>query len=272
MGVNCCSNAKESPDITITKPEKNMTSTSQNPIIKNEKKFQDVITVENKSDNINQKELTQQIEDNNKLILEQKQNNPLSITEKEINPDLNNINNNIMQNKALNIEELSKQQIVNIPKEQTIQNIQIDKNIQNIPKEQKVPNTQNILNQNVYMSQVQNKNLNQNIPNINDIQNNGNNNVNININEIVNNQNNQQINNETDKYIDELLKKSFTSPNVYTNSDINLDVFFNQNDNTKIDDALIDKLFESAGKPLIESPSKTNNILNLQNPVIPYGI
>ena len=263
MGVNCCSNAKESPDITITKPEKNMTSTSQNPIIKNEKKYQDVITVENKSDNINQKELTQQIEDNNKLILEQKQNNPLSITEKEINgnlkpefkdknkdinyqpqtqqqeinPDLNIINNNIIQNKALDIDELSKQQIVNIqnipnqniqniPKEQTIQNIQIDKNIQNIPKEQKVPNTQNILNQNIYMSQVQNKNLNQNIPNINDIQNNGNNNVNININEIVNNQNNQQINNETDKYIDELLKKSFTSPSVSTNSGINLDVFF----------------------------------------------
>ena len=114
---------------------------------------------------------------------------------------------------------------------------------------------------------------------------NGNNNVNININEIVNNQNNQQINNETDKYIDELLKKSFTSPSVSTNSGINLDVFFGQNDNTKIDDALIDKLFESAGKPLIESQSKTNNNLNPQNhlhipkttnpnqikEVIPYG-
>ena len=38
-----------------------------------------------------------------------------------------------------------------------------------------------------------------------------------------------------------------------TNTNTNLDVFFYQNDNVKIDDALIDQLFESTRKPIIQS-------------------
>ena len=38
MGINCCSHSNEAPEITITKPEKNMTSTSQNPIAQNQNK------------------------------------------------------------------------------------------------------------------------------------------------------------------------------------------------------------------------------------------
>jgi len=150
MGVNCCSNAKEAQDITITKPEKNMTSTSQNPLINNEKKIEN---------NINQIISTNQ---NNNMINNlnipteqnriQNQNNPFPLTEKEIDDILkgidnnNNINlnyqpqpqpqqqvinnnitpleqkinqNNLVRNNALNYEELLKQQ------NQKIQNTQV---------------------------------------------------------------------------------------------------------------------------------------------------
>lgn len=42
-----------------------------------------------------------------------------------------------------------------------------------------------------------------------------------------------------------------------TNTNTNLDVFFYQNDNVKIGDALIDQLFESARKPIIQSQPQT---------------
>lgn len=41
---------------------------------------------------------------------------------------------------------------------------------------------------------------------------------------------------------------------------MNLDVFFTQGDDIKIDDALIDKLFESAGKPAVQSQVQKQNI------------
>ena len=302
MGVNCCSHAKESPDITITKPEKNMISASQNTIIKNENKNE--IPVEYSSIN-QQKELNKQFDVNNINIYEQNQNFALPLTEKEIDDilnnelkdieyqpqqqniitNINNINNinpieqkmnqnqnNLIKNNALDIDELLKQQEKNNQKVSSVQNI---------PNNQKIINDKNIQLNNKNNQQipgvVQNQNLNQNKiikinqNNMQNIQNKNmedydkyfssqKNNQNNNINEIINEQNNQQINNNTDKYIDELLKKSFSKPSVHTNSNINLDVFFNQNENVKIDDALIDQLFESAGKPIIQqSQQQINN-------------
>ena len=301
MGVNCCSHAKESPDITITKPEKNMISASQNTIIKNENKNE--IPVEYSSIN-QQKELNKQFDVNNINIYEQNQNFALPLTEKEIDDilnnelkdieyqpqqqniitNINNINNinpieqkmnqnqnNLIKNNALDIDELLKQQEKNNQKVSSVQNI---------PNNQKIINDKNIQLNNKNNQQipgvVQNQNLNQNKiikinqNNMQNIQNKNmedydkyfssqKNNQNNNINEIINEQNNQQINNNTDKYIDELLKKSFSKPSVHTNSNINLDVFFNQNENVKIDDALIDQLFESAGKPIIQQPQQQIN-------------
>ena len=96
MGVNCCSNAKEAQDITITKPEKNMTSTSQNPLINTEKKL------ENNINQIISANQNSNITNNLNIPYEQNQNNPFPLTEKEIDEILkgidNNNNNNINYN------------------------------------------------------------------------------------------------------------------------------------------------------------------------------
>ena len=157
----------------------------------------------------------------------------------------------------------------NIPN-QNIQNIQYVQNIHSIPKQE----------QNTYIQTPQNVNknikINPNIPN--------NQNVipqqKIQIEDDIekyfssqpNNQNqyetsNQPINN--DKYIEELLKGTSSGQTVQTNNDINLDVFFNQDKDVKIDDALINQLFESAGKPVIQSQPQINQINqnNIQDPL-----
>ena len=91
MGINCCSNPKEQTDITITKPERNMTSTSQNPIVKNQKP-------ENKEDQI--EELKQSAEystvksqPNILNNLENNENNIPALSQKEIDDIMNQIEN-----------------------------------------------------------------------------------------------------------------------------------------------------------------------------------
>jgi len=157
------------------------------------------------------------------------------------------------------------QNVQNIP----LQNqIQIQNQNRILPMEQKIPNTQIIQNtQNIvnnsnpqpktkiedeiekYFSSQQNQVIN-NTPNLN-------------IEELLNSQNNQnQTQNipNNNKYIDDLLKNTSSNQTVPTNNDVNFDVFFNQGGDIKIDDALIDKLFESAGKPAIQPQVQKQNI------------
>ena len=136
--------------------------------------------------------------------------------------------------------------------------------------EQKIPNTQNITNNlnpqpktkiedeiEKYFSSQQNQVIN-NSPNLN-------------IEELLKNQNNQnQTENITNnnKYIDDLLKNTTSNQPVSNNNDINFDVFFNQGGDIKIDDALIDKLFESAGKSAMQSQTQKQNVnVNNQDPL-----
>ena len=267
MGVNCCSHAKESPDITITKPEKNMTSTSQNPIVKANKKVQNSFNQNNNINNIittevintnNQKGLNQPLDVNNNNAYTSSQNSIFPLTEKEIDDLLNNIGNNNDNN---NYQTNSQQQvinnnIINNNIQQKGENIQENKNnlVQNNQpdiEELKLPTNPQSQNLNLVNNLAQNEIIKTNQNNFQE-------------NNYINN-NNININNNNDKYIDELLKNPSSGQNIHTNSNINLDVFFDQNDNIKIDDALIDKLFESAGKPIFQSTPPSNNSNNINN-------
>ena len=183
-----------------------------------------------------------------------------SQTQKIITHNIQTIQNNPNQSPNIYI-----QNVQNIP----LQNqIQIQNQNKVIPMEQKIPNTQIIQNtQNVannsnpqpktkiedeiekYFSSQQNQVIN-NTPNLN-------------IEELLNTQNNQnqtQNISNNNKYIDDLLKNTSSNQTVPTNNDVNFDVFFNQGGDIKIDDALIDKLFESAGKPAIQPQVQKQNI------------
>ena len=227
------------------------------------------------------------------------QNVPKENTNNNINNNINIQNNILQQNQNAHIQ--SNQNIIpniqnqtqkiitqniqttqNIPNQnqniyiQNVQNIPVQNQIQIqsqnrvIPMEQKIPNTQNITNNlnpqpktkieveiEKYFSSQQNQVIN-NSPNLN-------------IEELLKNQNNQnQTENITNnnKYIDDLLKNTTSNQPVSNNNDINFDVFFNQGGDIKIDDALIDKLFESAGKSAMQSQTQKQNVnVNNQDPL-----
>ena len=167
-----------------------------------------------------------------------------------------------------NVSNVNIQNFQNIPVQNQNKEVYIE---QNIPNTQIIQNTQNITNDlnpltktkieeeiEKYFSSQQNHVIND-TPNLN-------------IEEILNNQNNKNQNeNITDnnKYIEDLLKNNSSNQNVSSNNNINFDALFTQGEDIKIDDALIDKLFESAGKPVAQSQVQKQNI-NVNNQVPLY--
>ena len=167
-----------------------------------------------------------------------------------------------------NVSNVNTQNFQNIPVQNQNKEVYIE---QNIPNTQIIQNTQNITNDlnpltktkieeeiEKYFSSQQNQVINV-TPNLN-------------IEEILNNQNNKNQNeNITDnnKYIEDLLKNNSSNQNVSSNNNINFDALFTQGEDIKIDDALIDKLFESAGKPVAQSQVQKQNI-NVNNQVPLY--
>ena len=167
-----------------------------------------------------------------------------------------------------NVSNVNIQNFQNIPVQNQNKEVYIE---QNIPNTQIIQNTQNITNDlnpltktkieeeiEKYFSSQQNQVIND-TPNLN-------------IEEILNNQNNKNQNeNITDnnKYIEDLLKNNSSNQNVSSNNNINFDALFTQGEDIKIDDTLIDKLFESAGKPVAQSQVQKQNI-NVNNQVPLY--
>ena len=161
-----------------------------------------------------------------------------------------------------NIQNIPKTQILNqnkgnINNYQKISNTQIIQHNQNINNDLLNPQTKTKIEDEIekYFSSQQNQVIN--------------NAQNLNIEELLNNQNNQNTNqnktekiNDNNQYIEDILKNTSLNQNVNNNinTNMNLDVFFTQGDDIKIDDALIDKLFESAGKPAVQSQVQKQNI------------
>jgi hypothetical protein len=270
------------------------------PVQNNEINIEELLKLQNQSQPIQNNEIN--IEE---LLKQQNQNQPVQNIQNQ-NQNVYLQNNQIAQNTQNNQPEIqttiqniqkipNQNQNVYIQNNQIVQSIEkkqpkiqkINQNIKNIPN-QNIENIQYVQNihsipkqeQNTYIQTPQNVNknikINPNIPN--------NQNVipqqKIQIEDDIekyfssqpNNQNqyetsNQPINN--DKYIEELLKGTSSGQTVQTNNDINLDVFFNQDKDVKIDDALINQLFESAGKPVIQSQPQINQINqnNIQDPL-----
>lgn len=189
-----------------------------------------------------------------------------SQTQKIIAQNIQKTQNITRQNP--NVSNVNIQNFQNIPVQNQNKEVYIE---QNIPNTQIIQNTQNITNDlnpltktkieeeiEKYFSSQQNQVIND-TPNLN-------------IEEILNNQNNKNQNeNITDnnKYIEDLLKNNSSNQNVSSNNNINFDALFTQGEDIKIDDALIDKLFESAGKPVAQSQVQKQNI-NVNNQVPLY--
>ena len=332
MGINCCSHSSEPPEITIIKPEKNMTSTNQNPIIDNQKNDlnnnnnidNQIVIVEKTKDGTSadftnakfQKEFenafTQPFDANTLYTSGNNTNDPLAFSKNEIDAVFNkgfqtvrksfliteNNNNNINNNAPLNLNENINVNDINI-NNQIIDNNNNTNNI-NIDEILKQGNQQNEQNQQQYEQYEQYFLNNQNIQNIQNEQNNENMNIQINKNEnqiekitdniqtnqdIPNIQNNakittvqkttekvenvinqpnqlNQVNNDFD--VDALIRNS--EQNIHTNADMNLDIFFSQN-NEQINDDLINKLFESAGKPMVQNSNNNQNPLFLSQQI-----
>ena len=201
MGINCCSNAKEPTDITITKPEKNMTSTSQNPIYQNNQ-----IKVQNITEQI--QDLKQSTENSNSNIVipnemntlnsnsETNQNILTPLTQKEIDDILNKVNYDNqpqeqqkeiinLENNNLNINNINNNVTPNESKIQPNEKTITENNNLDIEQIQKLRtlNEINTNEQNIHKQEQKeiiqpNLNLNQNVPKEN-TNNNINNNINI---------------------------------------------------------------------------------------------
>ena len=194
----------------------------------------------------------------NQNIIPNIQNQTQKIITQNIQTTQNMPNQNVYIQNVQNIPVQNQIQTQNqnrvIPMEQKIPSTQIIQNIQNITNDFN-PQTKTKIEDEIekYFSSQQNQVIN--------------NTQNLNIEELLNNQNNQnqkEIITDNNKYIDDLLKNTTSNQNVTNNNDVNFDVFFNQGGDIKIDDALIDKLFESAGKPVIQSQVQKQNI-NVSN-------
>ena len=175
------------------------------------------------------------------------------------NPNLPNVSNVYIQNfQNIPVQNQNKEVYI----EQNIPNTQIIQNTQNITNDLN-PQTKTKIEEEIekYFSSQQNQVIN-NTPNLN-------------IEEMLNNQNNQNNQNQNEnitdnnKYIEDLLKNNSSNQNVSSNNNINFDALFTQGEDIKIDDALIDKLFESAGKPVSQSQVQKQNI-NINNQVPLY--
>ena len=271
MGVSCCSHAKEPSEITILKPEKNIISsnniqTNQNNIINNVNNNPQIVDLEQKSRNQNQNITNNTLNQPNDLNSYQNSSSS-PLTKKEIDELLNQAfqNNNNYQdinntNPNNNINNVTPQ-YENVDLNKYFQNQ--NQNEQNVPLEQEL--------EKYITSQPDNKNqINQE------------NDADLNIEEILKKQSNQT---NTDFDIEEIIKNTEFNINKQSKNNVddninnlNLDVFFNQTGNAKIDDELINKLFESAEKrsdnnPLylsqqIQSTQLKNNLqsnLNVNN-------
>ena len=248
------------------------------------KQEQNIVQQHNLNQNVPKKNINNI--DNNKI------NNTINTIPKQ-NPNANantyiqlnpNINQNA-QNQNKKIITQTVQTTQNIPTQnpnlyiQNIQNIPntqiLNQNKGNINNYQKISNTQIIqhnqnINNDVLNPQTKTK-IEEEIEKYFSSQQNQviNNAQNLNIEELLNNQNNQNTNqnktekiNDNNQYIEDILKNTSLNQNVNNNinTNMNLDVFFTQGDDIKIDDALIDKLFESAGKPAVQSQVQKQNI------------
>ena len=248
------------------------------------KQEQNIVQQHNLNQNVPKKNINNI--DNNKI------NNTINTIPKQ-NPNANantyiqlnpNINQNA-QNQNKKIITQTVQTTQNIPTQnpnlyiQNIQNIPntqiLNQNKGNINNYQKISNTQIIqhnqnINNDVLNPQTKTK-IEEEIEKYFSSQQNQviNNAQNLNIEELLNNQNNQNTNqnktekiNDSNQYIEDILKNTSLNQNVNNNinTNMNLDVFFTQGDDIKIDDALIDKLFESAGKPAVQSQVQKQNI------------
>ena len=271
MGVSCCSHAKERSEITILKPEKNIipsnnVQTNQNNIINNVNNNPQIVDLEQKSRNQNQNITNNTLNQPNDLNSYQNSSSS-PLTKKEIDELLNQAfqNNNNYQdinntNPNNNINNVTPQ-YENVDLNKYFQNQ--NQNEQNVPLEQEL--------EKYITSQPDNKNqINQE------------NNADLNLEEILKKQSNQT---NTDFDIEEIIKNTESNINKQSKNNVddninnlNLDVFFNQTGNAKIDDELINKLFESAEKrsdnnPLylsqqIQSTQLKNNLqsnLNVNN-------
>ena len=194
--------------------------------------------------------INQNAQNQNKKIITQTVQTTQNIPTQNPNLYIQNIQN-IPNTQILN------QNIGNINNYQKISNTQIIQHNQNINNDLLNPQTKTKIEDEIekYFSSQQNQVIN--------------NAQNLNIEELLNNQNNQNTNqNKTEKmsdnnqYIEDILKNTSLNQNVNNNinTNMNLDVFFTQGDDIKIDDALIDKLFESAGKPAVQSQVQKQNI------------
>ena len=295
LNINNNINNNVTPNEPKIQPNEKTITENNNLDIEQIQKLQTPNEINTNEQNIHKKEQKEIIQPNLNL----NQNVPKENTNNNINNNINIQNNILQQNQNAHIQ--SNQNIIpniqnqtqkiitqniqttqNIPNQnqniyiQNVQNIPVQNQIQIqnqnrvIPMEQKIPNTQNITNNlnpqpktkiedeiEKYFSSQQNQVIN-NSPNLN-------------IEELLKNQNNQnQTENITNnnKYIDDLLKNTTSNQPVSNNNDINFDVFFNQGGDIKIDDALIDKLFESAGKSAMQSQTQKQNVnVNNQDPL-----
>ena len=295
LNINNNINNNVTPNEPKIQPNEKIITENNNLDIEQIQKLQTPNEINTNEQNIHKQEQKEIIQPNLNL----NQNVPKENTNNNINNNINIQNNILQQNQNAHIQ--SNQNIIpniqnqtqkiitqniqttqNIPNQnqniyiQNVQNIPLQNQIQIqnqnrvIPMEQKIPNTQNITNNlnpqpktkiedeiEKYFSSQQNQVIN-NSPNLN-------------IEELLKNQNNQnQTENITNnnKYIDDLLKNTTSNQPVSNNNDINFDVFFNQGGDIKIDDALIDKLFESAGKSAMQSQTQKQNVnVNNQDPL-----
>lgn len=211
------------------------------------------------------------------------------------NNNLNIINNQIKNNAEMNhpLGQKQKNQITTIAKNikttvqipqnniiyQPVQNNQISnttaaiKNVENIQNRKQINNELDIDSLLKNASPNQNKQIVNNGLDINTLLKNVSSGQNIQNQPIPNNQittttkitknietvqKNQPENNDLD--IDALLKNS-AGQNFHTNANMNFDVFFSQDNNNQISDDLFDKLFESAGKPIIQNNNSNQNNL-----------
>ena len=254
MGVNCCSYEKEPMEITVMKPEENITDKNINQ--KKEQYDTNNINILDLEQNQNKNIIDNSLNQPYYYSVNQSSTSPMSQKEIDdlLNQAFNNENNNqdIYNNNNNNIENLIPNQNENLNLDNLYQNQTNGQNGQNISIEKELDK---------YISSQQNTENNQI-----EYQNN------TNLEEILKQQSNQS---NTDLNIDEILKNSGLKTNEQVNNNnLNLDSLFNQQKDSQIDDDLINKIFEyseqrTKNNPLYLSqqikPTQMNNILNNDN-------
>ena len=266
MGVNCCSNEKEPPEITINKPENNYSITKKNP--NSEKNQQNELIIVNpiqstqiqgsiissvSSSNIihdnfdqNNSNILEKTANLNKIIISDNSKD-LSFNQKKIlNVFKQNYNYSNIKNNQIKYPKKGKNLIYN--------NNNIHPNINNMKKINNNKIIHQSGNKGINQQLLQNQNINSNIQsqleglNINEFFNNNNNPTNAQLNEVMNIYplpNTQQIDNNNNIFINELSKPNNLNideilkqvennqPQNYNNYDINIEELLNQNQNNQ---------------------------------------